>query len=120
MTIADILRDSNYSISLFTDKEINQLEADILFREAKGKKTPYLKCVIRQKEIKLTPEEIVRQLYVKRLINLYKYPQQLIQLEIGINFGVEVKRADIVVYDSNRPDAPYIIVELKKPKLKEG
>lgn len=120
MTIADILRDSNYSISLFTDKEINQLEADILFREVKGKKTPYLKCVIRQKEIKLTPEEIVRQLYVKRLINLYKYPQQLIQLEIGINFGVEVKRADIVVYDSNRPDAPYIIVELKKPKLKEG
>jgi type I restriction enzyme M protein len=120
MTIADILRDSNYSISLFTDKEINQLEADILFREVKGKKTPYLKCVIRQKEIKLTPEEIVRQLYVKRLINLYKYPQQLIQLEIGINFGVEVKRADIVVYDSNRPDTPYIIVELKKPKLKEG
>jgi type I restriction enzyme M protein len=120
MTIADILRDSNYSISLFTDKEINQLEADILFREVKGKKTPYLKCVIRQKEIKLTPEEIVRQLYVKRLINHYKYPQQLIQLEIGINFGVEVKRADIVVYDKNRPDAPYIIVELKKPKLKEG
>lgn len=120
MTIADILKDSNYSISLFTDKEINQLEADILFREVKGKKTPYLKCVIRQKEIKLTPEEIVRQLYVKRLINHYKYPQQLIQLEIGINFGVEVKRADIVVYDKNRPDAPYIIVELKKPKLKEG
>ncbi|MFQ3576686.1 MAG: N-6 DNA methylase [Cytophagales bacterium] len=120
MTIADILRDSNYSISLFTDKEINQLEADILFREVKGKKTPYLKCIIRQKEIKLTPEEIVRQLYVKRLINLYKYPQQLIQLEIGINFGIEVKRADIVVYDSHRPDTPYIIVELKKPKLKEG
>jgi type I restriction enzyme M protein len=120
MTIADILRDSNYSISLFTDKEINQLEADILFREVKGKKTPFIKCVIRQKEIRLNPEEIVRQLYVKRLINLYKYPQQLIQLEIGINFGIEVKRADIVVYDSNRPDAPYIIVELKKPKLKEG
>jgi type I restriction enzyme M protein len=120
MTIADILRDSNYSISLFTDKEINQLEADILFREVKGKKTPYLKCVIRNKEIKLNPEEIVRQLYVKRLINLYKYPQQLIQFEVGINFGIEVKRADIVVYDKNRQDAPYIIVELKKPKLKEG
>jgi type I restriction enzyme M protein len=120
MTIADILRDSNYSISLFSDKEINQLEADILFREVKGKKTPFVKCAIRQKEIKLNPEEIVRQLYVNRLINLYKYPQQLIQLEIGINFGVEVKRADIVVYDNNRPDTPYIIVELKKPKLKEG
>lgn len=113
MTIADILRDSNYSISLFTDKEINQLEADILFREVKGKKTPYLKCVIRNKEIKLNPEEIVRQLYVKRLLNLYKYEQQLIHFEVGINFGIEVKRADIVVYDKNRQDAPYIIVELK-------
>ena len=120
MTIADILRDSNFSISLFTDKEINLLEADILFREIKDKKIPYIKCVIRNKEIKLNPEEIVRQLYVKRLINLYKYPQQLIQFEIGINFGIEVKRADIVVYDKNRQDAPYIIVELKKPKLKEG
>ena len=120
MTIAEILRDSNYNISLFTDKEINKLEAEIVFRETKGKKVPYIKCTIRNKEIKLNPEEIVRQLYVKRLINLYKYPQQLIQFEIGINFGVEVKRADIVVYDANRPDTPYIIVELKKPKLKEG
>jgi type I restriction enzyme M protein len=120
MTVADILKDSNYKISLFTIKEINQLEADILFRETKGKKTPYIKCGIRNKEIKLTPEEIVRQLYVKRLIDLYKYPQQLIQLEVGINFGLEVKRADIVVYDSNKPDSPYIIVELKKPNLKDG
>ncbi len=120
MTVADILKDSNYKISLFTIKEINQLEADILFRETKGKKTPYIKCIVRDKEIKLTPEEIVRQLYVKRLIDLYKYPQQLIQLEVGINFGIEVKRADIVVYDSNKPDSPYIIVELKKPNLKDG
>ena len=74
MTIAEILRDSNYNISLFTDKEINKLEAEIVFREAKGKKVPYIKCAIRNKEIKLNPEEIVRQLYVKRLINLYKYP----------------------------------------------
>lgn len=120
MTIAEILRDSNYNISLFTDKEINQLESEILFREVKDKKTAFIKCAIRQKEIRLNPEEVVRQLYVKRLINVFKYPQQLIQIEVGINFGVEVKRADIVVYDSNRPDTPYIIVELKKPKLKEG
>lgn len=120
MTIAEILRDSNYKISLFSDKEINQLEEEILFREVKNKKTPYIKCLIRNKEIKLNPEEVIRQMYVRRLINIYKYPQQLIQVEVGINFGIEVKRADIVVYDKNHPDAPYIIVELKKPKLKEG
>ena len=35
-------------------------------------------------------------------------------------FGREVKRADIVVMDEDRPIVPYIIVEVKKPKLKEG
>ena len=120
MTISEILKDSNYSSELFSDKEINELEQLISIRESKGKRTAWVKCVIRGKEIKLNPEEIVRQLYINRLINHYKYPQQLIQVEVGINFGVEVKRADIVVYDNNRPDAHYIIVENKKPKLKEG
>jgi len=120
MTIAEILRDSNYNISIFNDKEINKFEADILFREINGKKISFIKCMIRQKEIKLTPEEIIRQLYIRRLTSLYKYPKALIQVEVGINFGVEVKRADIVVYDQHRPDTPYIIVELKKPKLKQG
>ena len=120
MTISDILKDSNYSSELFSDKEINELEQRISIRESKGKRTAWVKCLIRGKEIKLNPEEIVRQLYLNRLINHYKYPQQLIQVEVGINFGVEVKRADIVVYDSTRPDAQYIIVENKKPKLKEG
>ncbi|MDI9356976.1 MAG: N-6 DNA methylase [Chitinophagaceae bacterium] len=119
MTITDILKESNYNIALFPDAEIQQLETEISFR-SEEKKTPYIKCAIREKEIKLTPEEIVRQLYVKRLILHFKYSKTLIQLEVGINFGMEVKRADIVVYDTNRPDAPYIIVELKKPKLKEG
>lgn len=120
MTIADILKDSNYSIALFSEKEINQFEETITLREVKGKKVAYVKCIIRQKEIKLTPEEIVRQLYVLRLINHYKYPKQLIQVEVGISEGVSVKRVDIVVYDKDKPDAHYILVEIKKPKLKEG
>jgi hypothetical protein len=30
------------------------------------------------------------------------------------------KRADIVIFDKLNPSAIYIIIELKKPKLKEG
>ena len=56
MTIADILKDSNYRISLFTEKEINKLEEEITFREVKSKKIPYIKCCIRNKEIRLNPE----------------------------------------------------------------
>lgn len=41
-------------------------------------------------------------------------------LEVPVNFGREIKRADIVVFDKNRPMVPYIMVEIKKPKLKDG
>lgn len=37
-----------------------------------------------------------------------------------MNFGREVKRADIVVMDKDCPNTVYMIVELKKPKLKDG
>jgi type I restriction enzyme M protein len=120
MTITDIIRESNYHISLFSEKEINRLEEAIFIREVKNKKVAYIRCIIRKTEIKLTPEEIVRQLYIRRLIDYYKYPHSLINVEVGINFGVEIKRADIVIYDSHNLDSQYIIVELKKPKLKEG
>ena len=42
------------------------------------------------------------------------------QLEYPVYFGREVKRADIVIMDEDRPIVPYIIVEVKKPKLKDG
>ena len=42
-------------------------------------------------------------------------------LNILVNFGREKKRADIVIFDKDRkPDTPFIIVEVKKPKLLEG
>ena len=37
-----------------------------------------------------------------------------------MTFGRETKSADIVILDENRPDTAYIIVETKKPKLKDG
>lgn len=120
MYLAEILRDSNYQVTLFSEKEIRKFESSIKVKEGKQGKTYFVNCLIRKKEIKLNPEEVVRQLFINRLTEFYKYPIQNIQVEVGINFGVEVKRADIVVYDSNKPDSPYIIVELKKPKLREG
>ena len=37
-----------------------------------------------------------------------------------MNFGREKRRADIVILDKDRPDTPFIIVEVKKPKLLDG
>lgn len=56
--LAAILKDSNYSLSLFSQNLIDELEQNITIKEGK----PYVVCAIRNKEIVLKPEEIVRQL----------------------------------------------------------
>ena len=75
---------------------------------------------MRNKEIKLSPEEAIRQLYLQVLTQRYHYPITRITVEYIVTFGREKKRADIAISDKDRPTVPYIIVELKKPKLKDG
>ncbi|WP_375476008.1 N-6 DNA methylase [uncultured Nostoc sp.] len=120
MNLADILKDSNYKLSQFTAAEIEQLEQSISLKATKSGEVPYIVCLVRQKAIKLTPEEAIRQLYLQVLNERLHYPFSRIQVEYGVNFGREVKRADIVVMDKDRPNTVYMIVELKKPKLKDG
>lgn len=50
----------------------------------------------------------------------YDYPFERMELEYSVVFGREKKRADIVIFDRDNPNAVYIMVELKKPKLKDG
>ena len=117
--LQQILKDSNYKLVQF-EKEHLQLEENILIKEVKSKEGFYTKCLIREKEIKLTPEEVIRQLYLIKLIQHYQYPKERIDVEASISFGRDKKRADIVIWDKDQKDSPYIIVELKKPKLQEG
>ena len=122
MLIKDIFTNSNYGNSLFHADEIAVVEKSITIRPAtvKTKETAYIKCLVRKKEIKLTPEEAVRQLYLYRLMNTYGYPTERIQVEYAVHFGREIKRADIVIMDKDKPTVPYIIIEVKKPKLSDG
>jgi type I restriction enzyme M protein len=114
--ILNIIKDSNYSFSLFDQTLVDDLEQNIIIKDGK----PYVVCVIRNKEIALKPEEVVRQLYLMKLIKEYGYPKKRIELEHPISFGREIKSADIVVFDKDRPTIEYIIVETKKPKLLDG
>ena len=118
--IQAILKDSNYHLDLFTEDEINDLRNNICLKTVRGKEIPYVKCIIRKRDIRLKPEEIVRQLYAAKLINQYGYPESRLRCEYPVNFGSSTKKADIVILDKDRPDTSYIIVELKKPKLKDG
>lgn len=121
MTLSEILKDSDYRQSQFKFENICKFEEKITVRNDKnGKAVPYIVCAIRNKEIRLTPEEAVRQLYLDILLNYYQYPVDRIELEYSVTFGREKKRADIVIFDKDNTTAPYIIVEMKKPKLKDG
>lgn len=120
MTLTEILKDSNYKLTQFEERRIKYVEDRIDIRDVKGKQVPYFKCQIRGKEIKLTPEEVVRQLYLLVLNKDFGYPLERMELEYAVSFGREKKRADIVVFDKDRITTPYIMIELKKPKLKEG
>jgi type I restriction enzyme M protein len=120
MTLAEILRDSNYKLTQFNFVEIHNLEKIIITKEVRGKETPFINCLVRKKEIKLTPEEAIRQLYLQVLIDDYNYPVERMELEYSVSFGREKKRADIVIFDKKDTRSVYMMVELKKPKLKDG
>lgn len=92
--LSQILKDSEYKLEQFASAQIEALESSIVARTDKnGKEAYYVKCMIREKEIRLTPEECVRQLYLDTLINNYDYPADRIQLEYPVKFGLEEKRA---------------------------
>lgn len=119
-TLSSILQDSNYKLGQFSPELIHDLEQRIKPKEVRGKTQPYVQCLIRKKDIKLTPEEVVRQLYLKVLLEDYAYPADRIEIEHAVSFGREKKRADIVIFDKDQTTSVYLIVELKKPKLKDG
>ncbi|MBY0346557.1 MAG: type I restriction enzyme HsdR N-terminal domain-containing protein, partial [Neisseriaceae bacterium] len=126
--LAAILKDSDYKLSQFLPEQsqflpeqIAALETRITSKEdKKGQTVFYVTCLVRKKEIKLTPEEVVRQLFLDKLHQDFAYPFERMELEYGVTFGTEKKRADICIFDKDRPTVPYILVELKKPKLKDG
>jgi type I restriction enzyme M protein len=120
MTLAEHLKDSAYKLTQFSTKQIQELENKIIVKQVRDKATPYIICLVRGKEIKLTHEEIIRQLYLMVLIQDFNYPIDRIAIEYGVTFGRETKRADICIFDKDRPTVPYILVELKKPKQKDG
>lgn len=118
--LIEILKDSNYRLSQFSENQINRLEQSIIPRESRGVVIPYVTCLVRRKEIKLTPEEAIRQLTIMKFNDHYGYPLERMELEYAVSFGREKKRADIVIFDKQDSRAVNIIVELKKPKLKDG
>lgn len=106
------------SLSGFGENAAASLDALITQgTDGKRKAAYFVPCAIRGKAVKLTPEEAVRQLYIKRLVNEYGYSAEQMEAEYPVKMGRDVKRADIVVFTDKTKTKPYIIVELKAPSV---
>ena len=63
-SLSTILKDSDHKSTLFSDAAIREVESLIFTKTAKSIEVPYIKCQVRGRDIRLTPEEAVRQLYI--------------------------------------------------------
>ena len=82
------------------------------------KKTKYgfqIKDIFRNRFVKLTPEEWVRQNFLHFLINHKSYPIGLIAVETELQVARLKKRCDAIVY--NQKAEPIVIIEFKAPDV---
>ncbi len=118
--IQQTCRGSGYRLAVFQPHEIEALRDRIITRTRRGKQVPFVRCIVRDRDVWLGPEEVVRQLYAARLIAEYGYPKDRLTMDYKVSFGLEEKTADIAVTDKDRTDAAHIIVELTSPGPIEG
>ncbi|MDO4692020.1 MAG: type I restriction enzyme HsdR N-terminal domain-containing protein [Porphyromonadaceae bacterium] len=71
---------------------------------------------LRQRFVRLTPEEWVRQHFVHYLIDHLGYPRELLMNEVPLQLGSLKKRSDTVLYD--RQLQARMLVEYKAPSIR--
>lgn len=79
-------------------------------------------CLTRKKFIQITPEERIRQNFIKELINKYEVPENMIDVEVPLTYFTQGQRgrADIIVYEQDKTTTtlkPLILIECKEPNV---
>ncbi len=69
MALSDIFQDSaiRQTLAIFSDAEKDAIEQALFDKNGK----PYIKCLVRGKDVQAKKEEVVRQLWLHRLLNHY-------------------------------------------------
>lgn len=70
---------------------------------------------LRKKNVAATPEERVRQWFIRELLDSAKVPGHLMMSEAGFKFSGKQYRADILIY--GRDGQPLAVVECKRPDV---
>ena len=60
MKLNELFKSTSYDDSLFDSKAIAAIESAVFIKTVRGTDVPYMKCQVRDKEIRLTPEEADR------------------------------------------------------------
>ncbi|PTN07846.1 type I restriction enzyme HsdR N-terminal domain-containing protein [Mangrovibacterium marinum] len=71
---------------------------------------------IRKRFLVLTPEEWVRQNFIRYLVEEKNFPASLMAIETGLKLNKNQFRADLLVY--SKAGKPLMIVEFKAPEVK--
>lgn len=71
---------------------------------------------IRKKYLVCTPEEWVRQNFIRFLIHEKTFPAQLMVIESGLKVNNKQFRTDLLIY--GRDGKPLLVVEFKAPNVK--
>lgn len=126
MEIKDVLKPEELrSLTQFTAEEQNWLNKRIHNRKD-GK--PGVECVVRGMNsdgdyFELKPEEVVRQLYAHKLIEEYGYSKDQLEFEVQAVYAgrekVKDKRIDIAIYESSSKKKIIVVIEVKRPEVKD-
>ena len=86
------------------------------FRTTQKEGRTFIFDVYRRRWVKLTPEEWVRQHFVRYLVEGKHFPSSLMALERSLRFNQRDFRADVVVFSNS--GKPLLVVECKAPEVK--
>lgn len=105
-----------HGLALFAEAELDWIEQRIVEKDGKF----YVNCQIKDRLRPGKPEEIVRQLWIRRLITEYAYPPNRIDVERLVYFGQrESGLADIAVLHDDLANV-LMIFEVKRPRRTDG
>lgn len=93
--------------------ELNLPDVELKMYRKNGKL--YVFDRLRKQQVRLTPEEQVRQFFVAFLIEHKGYPEGLLANEVSIELGNVKRRCDTVLFDTLL--APQMIIEYKAPSV---
>lgn len=89
---------------------------DYQFKIKQGGTRTVIFDAVRMRYVSLTPEEWVRQNFMRYLVSEKGYPQSLMAVEKQISLNGKMFRFDLVVY--NRNGNPALVAEFKAPEIK--